>query len=378
MWCSGSTHRTSLLQNVSRGQRVQLYEADVCLSVLVPLSQWRLWARRAGEAGSAVPLGERQPRDRDAAAESSCVLALPGGRCPWGGRERAGKPPAQQRGVCQAACHAGADGSPGPCVGAIWLCVVANPSAQLQRAALRKPVFRLPPWLCFLQELGLNVISPAPSFAAERCETSGHVIRSRNSSSPLLNRLRVMNPLKINAPYQQQNCCCGKRVTQSCWVWWVPLPWPLTCGAQPLAESKRFYPEWRREHKVTVQRRLPRKREGEPSSPKTKRELLIWSRLLPGLSQQTASDRGCPRRAQRLSMAKREMCCFGAAVMWRRQVTSRLAAFFPVWVQIQYLYLQAEDTLEQKTLHPIVLRGTLYTVIKPPSSHTNWNCLSGC
>lgn len=287
MWCFGSTRRLSLLQNGSRGQRAQLCWVEICLSVLLPLSQRRLWAQRTEEAGSAMALGERRPRDRDMTAKSSCIPALPGSRCPCGGQERAGKPGIQWSRACQAASYAGAvcrcaslaptllatsgASSPRPWFGAIRVCVVTDCSAQLEHAAPRRTCVSSFSLALLSLATFSYVIFPAPSFTAEKCQTSGHVIRPRNSSSPLPNRLRVMNPLKINAPYQQQNCCCKKRVTRSYWVWWVPLSWPFTCRAQFLTKGERFYPKWRWEHKVTVQRRLPWKREGEPSSPKTKR-----------------------------------------------------------------------------------------------------------
>lgn len=119
----------------------------------------------------------------------------------------------------------------------------------------------------------------------------------RNSSSPLPDRLRVVNPLKINVPHQQQNCC-RKKVTHSCWVWCILLPWPFTCRAQPFTKGEWFYPEWRREHELMVPRRLVWKREGETSSPKTKKEVLIQCRLLSRLSQQASSNWGCPCPSQ--------------------------------------------------------------------------------
>lgn len=77
-------------------------------------------------------------------------------------------------------------------------------------------------------------------------------------------------------------------------------------GAQLLTKGEWFYLTWRWEHKVRVQRRLPWKREGETSSPKKKMELLMQCKLLPGLSQQAASNRGCSHRVQCLSAAKRQ------------------------------------------------------------------------
>lgn len=154
IWHFGSTHCLSLLHNVSRGQRVQLCWVDNCLSVLLPLSQQHLWAQRTEEAGSAVALGERRPRDRDMTAKSSCVLALPGSRCPCRGWEWAGKPPIHRSRACQAACYAGAicrcaslaltllamsrASSPCPWFGAIWVCVAIDCGAQLEHVAWRR------------------------------------------------------------------------------------------------------------------------------------------------------------------------------------------------------------------------------------------------
>lgn len=90
-----------------------------------------------------------------------------------------------------------------------WLTAVPSSNTQPQG----EPVFQASPWLCFLWQLFLTWYSLP--FLSRQCQTS--VIRPRNSSSPLPNRLRVMNPLKINAPYQQQNCCCKKTVTHSYW-----------------------------------------------------------------------------------------------------------------------------------------------------------------
>jgi len=157
---------------VSRGQRPQLCLVENCLSVLLRLSQRRLWAQRTEEGGSAVALGERRPRDRDMTAKSSCVPALPGSRCPCGGRERAGKPPVLRSGACQAASYTDAvcrcaslaptlpamSGAsiPHPQLGAIWVCVTTGlvPSSNTQPQG--ELLFRVSPWLCFLQQLYLT------------------------------------------------------------------------------------------------------------------------------------------------------------------------------------------------------------------------------
>lgn len=81
-----------------------------------------------------------------------------------------------------------------------------------------------------------------------------------------------------------------------------------TCWAQLLMEGERFYPKLRWEHRGLVQRRLPWKREGEPSSPKTKRAFLIRQRLFPRLSQEAASNGGCPCRVQSLLTEERQRC----------------------------------------------------------------------
>lgn len=91
----------------------------------------------------------------------------------------------------------------------------------------------------------------------------------------------------------------------------VPLPQPFTCGAQPLTKGEWFYPKWRWEHEVMVLRRLLWKRQGEPSSPKIKKEFLIQCRLLSRLSQQTASIWGCPcpsQSAASLDSKKAQRC----------------------------------------------------------------------
>lgn len=113
---------------------------------------------------------------------------------------------------------------------AIWVCVVTDGSIQLKHAAPR--TICVESFSLALHSLATfsYVIFPAPSFTAEKCQTSSRVIRVRNSSSSLPNRLRAENPLKINALYQQQNCCCRKKVTCIYWVWWVPLSWLPTCG----------------------------------------------------------------------------------------------------------------------------------------------------
>lgn len=182
MWCFGSTHRLSLLQNVSRGQRAQLCWVEICLSVLLPLSQRHLWAQRTDEAGSAVALGERRPRDRDMTAKSSCIPALPGGRCPCGGRERAGKPGIQWSRACQAASYAGAvcrcaslaptllassgASSPHPWFGDIWVCLVTDCSAQLEHTAPRRTCVSSFSLALLSLATFSYVIFPAPSFTA--------------------------------------------------------------------------------------------------------------------------------------------------------------------------------------------------------------------
>lgn len=182
MWCFGSTHRLSLLQNVSRGQRAQLCWVEICLLVFLPSSQRHLWTQRTDEAGSAMALGERRPRDRDMTAKSSCIPALPGGRCPCGGRERAGKPGIQWSRACQAASYAGAvcrcaslahtllasSGASSPCpwFSAIWVCVVTDCSAQLEHAAPRRTCVSSFSLALLSLATFSYVIFPAPSFTA--------------------------------------------------------------------------------------------------------------------------------------------------------------------------------------------------------------------
>lgn len=83
-------------------------------------------------------------------------------------------------------CHLGLCGDPLQCSDRTW-------GEALVRVSL---------WLCFLQHFFSYTVFPAPSFTAEKCQTSSHIIRLRNSNFPLLNRLRVMNQLKINALYE--------------------------------------------------------------------------------------------------------------------------------------------------------------------------------
>lgn len=204
----------------------------------------------------------------------------------------------------------------------------------------------------------------------------------RNSSSPLPDRLRVVNPLKINAPHQQQNCC-GKKVTHSCWVWCIPLPWPFTCRAQPFTQGERFYPEWRREHELMVPRRLVWKREGETSSPKTKKEVLIQCRLLSRLSQQASSNWGCPCPSQSavpLDSTKVQRCTASGQLLFEgNEQLHFLLYFFYFGYKFSILCICRQRThLNKKSC--ILQCCTIHftSLLRPLSSHTNYNCLFEC